>query len=176
MLIQAYQEDWEKNFKQIKAILETQLPLDKIEIEHIGSTSIKGLAAKAIIDIDIVYHQPQTFQEIKTGLERLDYTHHGDQGISGREVFKRNKQKKHHPILDSIRHHLYVCPVDSPELQRHLAFRDYLRKDEKARKAYEKLKFQIAALTDQDKKAYAKLKETMARDFIKSIIEKSKVT
>jgi GrpB-like predicted nucleotidyltransferase (UPF0157 family) len=174
MLIQAYNEDWERDFKRIKAILETQLPLNQIEIEHIGSTSVPGLAAKAIIDIDIVYHRPQTFQEIKAGLERLDYIHHGDQGIPCREVFKRNKQKKHHPILDSITHHLYVCPVDSLELQRHLAFRDFLRKDEKARIAYEKLKLQIAALTHQDKKAYAKLKESMAKDFIESIIEKAK--
>ncbi len=172
MLIQEYQEIWVNDFNRIKAVFEKNLP--GIDIEHIGSTSIKYLAAKAIIDIDIVYNRPISFEDVKEGLEKLGYYHNGNQGIEGREVFKRDKQKKRHLILDSIKHHLYVCEANNEELQRHLIFRDYLRENEEERKEYENLKWEIAEKTNQDRKEYAKLKETMAQEFVDSIIEKAK--
>lgn len=174
MLIQTYQKSWVADFNKIKAVLASNLQDVKVEIEHIGSTSIENLAAKAIIDIDIVYDDPKSFVRIKEGLEKLGYYHNGDQGIAGRAVFKRGTLEESHPVLDTIKHHLYVCHADNEELRRHLLFRDYLRKNEPARKAYEDLKYQIAALTNQDKKAYATLKETMARAFIESIIDKAR--
>ena len=174
MLIQKYQESWAMDFVKIKEVLVDNLPGNAIKIEHIGSTSIKNLAAKPIIDIDIAYNKSQSFREIKMGLEKIGYFHNGNQGIKGREVFKRGKQKEHHLILDSIKHHLYVCPIDSEEFQRHLIFRDYLRGNEKDRQEYENLKYQIAKKTDHDRKEYARLKEVMARDFVESILKKAK--
>ncbi len=172
MLIQAYQRSWEHDFQQIKEILEENIPIDDLTIEHVGSTSIQGLAAKPIIDMDIVYEKPESFQEIKRGLEALDYYHNGDQGIVGREVFKRKKKDGNHAILDAIKHHLYVCHIGSEELRKHLIFRDYLRENQPAREAYERFKYEIAEIANQDRKAYAKLKEIKARSFVESVITK----
>ena len=172
MLIQAYQRSWEHDFQQIKEILEENIVIDDLTIEHVGSTSVKGLAAKPIIDIDIVYKKTASFHEIKRGLEALDYYHNGNQGIVGREVFKRNKKDRNHVILDAITHHLYVCHIDSEELRKHLIFRDYLRENQQAREAYERLKYEIAEIVNQDRKAYAKLKEIKARTFVESVLAK----
>ena len=172
MLIQKYQDSWVNDFQHIKEAIEKNLPNVVINIEHIGSTSVRNLAAKPIIDIDLVYDQPRDFQDIKVGLEKLDYYHNGDQGIPGREVFKRAKQEKKHLILDTIKHHLYVCQANSEELHRHLIFRDALRTHEEERMAYEILKYEIAAKANQDRKVYAKLKEVMAREFVESVIRK----
>ena len=49
--------------------------------------------------------------EIKGQLENIGYKHVGDQGIKGREVFKRDKQITGFEILDRIPHHLYVCLI-----------------------------------------------------------------
>ena len=174
MLIQEHQEYWENDFNELKKVLEENIPTNDIKIEHIGSTSIKGLAAKPIIDIDIVHEKSASFKEIKMGLEKLGYYHNGNQGIQGREVFKREKKGENHITLDSIKHHLYVCHINSDELQRHLIFRDYLRENERERAEYEKLKYKIAEKTNQDRKKYAKLKEVMAKEFIELIIKKSK--
>jgi GrpB-like predicted nucleotidyltransferase (UPF0157 family) len=171
MLIQKYKKQWPNDFKQIKEVIEKNVSTDDIEIEHIGSTSVKGLAAKPIIDINVVFEKPESFSEIKMSLEKLGYYHNGDQGIEGREVFKRNKQGENHIILDAIKHHLYVCHKNSEELRRHLVFRDYLRKNEEKRIEYEALKYKIAQLTNQDRKEYANLKEVMAKDFVESIIK-----
>lgn len=174
MLIQKYQPSWVVDFSVIKNVIEENLLGLDITIEHIGSTSVKDLAAKAIIDIDVIYNEKETFEAIKTELEKLGYYHNGNQDIEGREVFKRKKLKTKHSILDSIQHHLYVCQADSEELQRHLAFRNFLRTNEKERKEYEYLKYEIALKTNQDKKEYAKLKEDMAKEFIESILQKAK--
>ena len=100
MLIQPYQKRWEDDFKKLMKILTEHISTNDIKIEHIGSTSVKGLAAKPIIDIDIVYEKPASFKDIKIGLETMGYYHNGNQGIEGREVFKREKERKNHQILD----------------------------------------------------------------------------
>ncbi|MGB0862321.1 MAG: GrpB family protein [Saprospiraceae bacterium] len=170
MLIQKYQESWENDFCVINKLIRKALSNIDIDIEHIGSTSVKNLAAKPIIDIDIVYNNAKSFDNIKLGLVQIGYFHNGDQGIKGREVFKRKDKK--HSILDSIQHHLYVCQSNSVELHRHLSFRDYLRNNEKERKEYEAIKYKIAEKANQNQKKYAKMKEIAAKEFINSIIEK----
>lgn len=145
-------------------------PFD-VQVEHVGSTAVKGLAAKPIIDIDIIYDKKSSFEEIGKHLELLGYTHVGDQGIKGREVFKRQKSFQNHEVLDSIQHHLYVCHFDNVELRKHLAFRDHLRANEDARNKYEYLKFVIAQKANHDRKTYAKLKEELASDFIWAILD-----
>lgn len=169
MLIQDYQDDWPVQFQQIQEILQEVLGAHSQSIEHIGSTSVPGLAAKPIIDIDIVYKNPSDFTGIKPVLEKLGYYHNGNQGIKDREVFKRNKGEEH-PVLDRIQHHLYACPSTSEELNRHLLFRDYLRKNPAASAQYQQLKYQIAAEAEQDRKRYAQLKEEQARSMIESFL------
>lgn len=76
--------------------------------------------------------------------------------------------------MDTITHHLYVCLKGSKALERHILFRDYLRKNEWARIKYQQMKYELAQKANQDKKRYAILKELKINDFIDSIIEKQK--
>ena len=170
-LIQPYQPIWANQFDTIQKILTESLEGCILRIEHVGSTSVVGLAAKAIIDMDIVYDSPEDFKVINERLAQLGYYHNGDQGVPQREAFKRKKNGVPHPILDTIPHHLYACPKDSPELKRHLKFRDFLRQNKSARLEYTALKQEIARQTNQDKAAYSLLKETMANSFIEGILE-----
>ena len=171
-LIIEYQKSWAKDFSTLKNILEENISLKNIKIEHIGSTSVKGLAAKAIIDIDIVYNEFESFKTIKSDLERIGYYHNGNQGIHGREVFKRLRPNNiEFQILDITTHHLYVCHKESEELKRHLIFRDFLRANPPERMAYQKLKYAIAEQTNNDKKEYQRIKEIRAKQFVESIIK-----
>jgi GrpB-like predicted nucleotidyltransferase (UPF0157 family) len=173
MLIIKYNPEWITHFEKIKEKLWNVLNGTNVEIEHVGSTSVPKLDAKPIIDIDIIYYEATDFQNIKKNLESLEYFHNGNQDIEGREVFKRNGAEKDE-ILDKITHHLYVCKHDCWELQRHILFRDYLRKHEIARNFYQNLKYQIAEEANQDRKLYANLKQLKANSFIDYIIELSK--
>lgn len=151
MLIVPHNPEWAKHFEQIKKKLSDYLDGIHINIEHIGGTAIKGLSAKPIIDLDIIHYHANEFEKIKIVLESAGYYHNGNQGIVGREVFKRNKIN-HDDILDEITHHLYVCLFDSEELEKQLLFRDYLKANDNLRIAYQNLKYEIANEADNDKK------------------------
>ncbi len=173
MLLQKYQENWVEHFNQLKKIIhQALLPLN-ISIEHIGSTSVPGLAAKPIIDIDIVFDTDISFDEINIKLEKLGYYHNGNQGIADRDVFKRNNKGPKHAVLDGIVHHLYVCPTHSVELQKHLVFRNYLIANSEATMHYQQLKYAIAEAANHDRKVYAQLKEIKATAFINGILKKA---
>lgn len=168
MLIQPYQTCWPEQFEQLNAELLKALP-PEVHIEHVGSTSVPGLAAKPIIDLDMVYFPGEiAFSLIKTALENIRYEHRGNQGIPGREVFRR-AAGGFHPVLDHISHHLYVCPAESPELLNHLQFRDYLRSHPEACQEYAALKYALANEAGQDRKRYALLKEERAKTFFEKI-------
>ncbi len=175
-LIQEYDPAWVLQFNTIKFVLIEALDALDVSVEHVGSTSVPGLAAKPIIDIDIVYRNLDDFQLLVERLSRIGYLHNGDQGIPGREAFKRSL---HEPggqpdsVLDTIRHHLYACHANGDELRRHILFRDYLRRHPDAREAYQRLKRQLAEETGQAHKAYAALKETRAREFILEMVRRA---
>ena len=174
MLIKKYTPEWINHFNDLKSEMNNALAGLNYSIEHIGSTSVPGLDSKNIIDMDIIYNVDADFEHIKAGLTQIGYYHNGNQGIEQREVFKRS-DNLYNSILDTIAHHLYACPADSPELKRHLLFRNYLRKNETARFQYQSMKYELAEKAGQDKKRYATLKEASMKAFIESIIEEEKV-
>jgi len=65
MLIQGIQSSWANDFERIKEIIMTSLNIEGLVMEHIGSTSIKGLSAKPIIDTDIAYEKTVSFDTIE---------------------------------------------------------------------------------------------------------------
>ena len=148
VVVQAYDGAWEQDFRAIEAELREALGDLALAIEHVGSTSVRGLSAKPIIDIDVVIRDAAALETVIARLGEIGYQHEGDLGVAGREAF-RYDGKAH-----LRRHHLYVCPRDSAELRRHLAFRDYLRRHPEAVRAYSRIKEEGAALYPDDIEKY----------------------
>ncbi len=121
VVVLPYDEAWAAAFRAIEAELRAALAGLALRIEHVGSTSVPGLSAKPIIDVDVVIHSRTELAAAVEALAAIGYRHEGDLGIAGREAFAYDG-KEH-----LQRHHLYVCAQDSAELKRHLAFRDHLR-------------------------------------------------
>ncbi|MBQ5342769.1 MAG: GrpB family protein, partial [Oscillospiraceae bacterium] len=106
-----YDSGWKKDFEDIRIELQNALGDLPLSIEHVGSTSVPGLSAKPIIDIDVVIENNDLLGDVIEALGKNGYIHEGDLGIEGREAF-RCEGKPH------LREHpLYVCPQDSPELK-----------------------------------------------------------
>ncbi|MBS3789945.1 MAG: GrpB family protein [Candidatus Thermoplasmatota archaeon] len=164
-----YDDSWAKNFRRLKNIYRDSLGDLLIEVEHVGSTAIPGLCAKPNLDIDLVIGSYSSFREVKDALFELGYEYEGDFGIEGREAFRRKDGKvpwdgselREHP------HNLYVCPEDSRELKRHLAFRDHLRENEESRKRYAELKRRLAKKYRDDRESYTEGKTK----FIERVLE-----
>ena len=137
--VQAYDEAWAEDFAKIRAELSDALGDLAMGIEHVGSTSVKGLSAKPIIDIDVVISDVSKLPAVIRALQAIGYVHEGNGDIEGREVFGYDG-KEH-----LRKHHLYVCTKDSSELRRHITFRDYLRSHPEAVAEYSRVKEEGAA-------------------------------
>ncbi len=148
VVVLPYDEQWEQDFLRIKAELTNALGQLTIGIEHVGSTSVRGLSAKPIIDIDVVMIDYTVWEDVASALGEIGYQHEGNLGIVGREAF-RYDGKEH-----LKKHHLYVCPKDSPELKRHIAFRDYLRTHPDAVREYSHIKEEAAKQYPNDIERY----------------------
>lgn len=163
-----YDPNWVKDFDNLSQVITGSLGNLIIGVEHVGSTSVPGLAAKPIIDLDVVIDSRDCLPEVVRHLELLGYEHEGDLGIEGREAFKRNGQDV--PYSDRIdtwvQHHLYVCERNNEELIRHIRFRNYLRNNPKQALAYGKLKYQLAERFPYDINAYVKGKQNLIEEIL----------
>ena len=152
VIVLPYDEHWAHDFLQIREELQAALGELALNIEHVGSTSVRGLSAKPIIDIDVVIKDYSSLDAVISALEGIGYQYEGDLGIAGREAFKY--EGKDH----LQKHHLYVCPQDSDELKRHIAFRDYLRAHPEAVREYSLIKEEGAKLYPYDIEKYIEYK------------------
>ena len=137
VVVEPYNKEWSHQFTQIKAGLETILGgVEYVSIEHVGSTSVPGLAAKPILDIDIVVLRDQ-LQNVISALSKpeANLLYMGELGIPDRHAFRSPSQL---PAQN-----LYVCIQNSPSLRNHLAVRDLLRKDDGLREEYGRLKLDL---------------------------------
>ena len=162
VVVEQYNEKWAQAFEDIRSELEAALGDLAISIEHVGSTSVRGLSAKPIIDIDVVIRDISSLPDVISALGSIGYRHEGDNGIPGREAFKYDG-KEH-----LMKHHLYVCAQDAAELKRHISFRDHLRSDPEAVREYSRIKEEGARLYPYDIDSYINYKSP----FIESIYQK----
>jgi GrpB-like predicted nucleotidyltransferase (UPF0157 family) len=159
-----YDPAWPATFDGLRARVWPAVTGLALAIEHIGSTSVPGLAAKPIIDMTVVL---PSANEVPRAIERLatiGYVHRGDLGIEGREAFGA-------PV-DLPAHHLYVCPERSLGLLNPLAVRDHLLIHPETARAYGDLKKSLAAEFPYDIESYV----TGKTDFILKILRKAGFT
>lgn len=129
-----------------------------VTVHHIGSTSVPGLAAKPIIDLMPLVTSLAALDAERGRLEALGYDWHGEFGIAGR---------RYCTLCDAagIRLvHAHFFSADSPEVERHIAFRDYLRAHQAAARAYEQEKRRARELHPEDSHAYTGEKTTWVRE------------
>lgn len=161
VIVVPYDSKWSDEFQKIKSYLEKTLKDSILAIEHVGSTSVEGLSAKPIIDIDIIIESYDKFEDVKSRLKSLGYYHEGDLGIKDREAFAYNDKN------EFMTHHLYVCPRDSEELKRHITFRNYLRTHKEDREKYSETKLQAATKYPTDIDSYIEAKSPCISEIYK---------
>ena len=93
MVVVEYVKEWPQDFLKIKTELQKAITVMS-NIQHVGSTSIPGMKAKPIIDIDVGLENWSDFEAVKRALAEIGYEYEGDRGITGREAFCRNGNRK----------------------------------------------------------------------------------
>jgi GrpB-like predicted nucleotidyltransferase (UPF0157 family) len=135
-------------------------------IEHVGSTSVPGMVAKPIIDIDVLLRGAADLPLAIERLAAIGYEHQGDRGIVGREAFRKDD-------ASLPAHHLYVCPPNSPEFARHVALRDYLRSHAHVARAYSELKRTLYPRFRDDRAGYQSATDAFVSELVRRACELS---
>jgi GrpB-like predicted nucleotidyltransferase (UPF0157 family) len=146
IIVVDYDPNWPIVFESLRKRIADALGDVAAAIEHVGSTAVPNLPAKPIIDIDVLLASETMLPAAIERLASIGYVHRGDLGVPGREAF-------YAPANDPP-HHLYVCPPQSAEFRRHVAFRDYLRAHPREAKIYANLKITLAERFRDDRPAY----------------------
>jgi GrpB-like predicted nucleotidyltransferase (UPF0157 family) len=153
-----YNPEWPEQFHRLRDRIWPSVRDIAVAVEHVGSTSVPGLAAKPVIDLDIVIASRGGVSEVAMRLTQLGYEHRGNLGVEDREAFTTPKNQP--------AHNLYVCPSDSLALRNHVTLRDHLRGHPTDVAAYSKLKKRLAEQFAHDVDGYVAGKT----DFILSIL------
>ena len=160
VVVEKWNPKWKDEFEKIVASLGEDIIYNSIKIEHVGSTSVEGLSAKPIIDLDIVIENDK-FEIIKRLLNDKEYEHEGNLGIEGRDAFAYSGKE------ELMIHHLYVCPKDSKELFKHITFRNFLRNNPVLAAEYSRVKEQAALLYPNDIDKYMEFKSDIIEKIYK---------
>jgi GrpB-like predicted nucleotidyltransferase (UPF0157 family) len=154
-----YHPDWPKKFETHARVIAEALGSSALRVEHIGSTSVPGLAAKPIIDILVVVPDSADESAYLPQLEAAGYV------LRVREPHWNEHRMFRTPEKDV---HIHIYSIGCPEIQRNLSFRDCLRRNIDDRRRYEQTKRELAAKEWSDMNAYADAKteviESILRD------------
>src|SRR5262249_20210502 len=112
IIVVDYDPTWPLTFAALRAPIFEALRTIASAVEHVGRTSVPGLAAKPIVDMDVVLPSRAEIPAAIEKLATLGYTHRGDLGIPEREAFN---SPAHLPT-----HNLYACVLGSAALANHL--------------------------------------------------------
>jgi GrpB-like predicted nucleotidyltransferase (UPF0157 family) len=138
IVIEDYDPAWPGRFDAIRAGLEETLGELVVGVEHVGSTSVPGLAAKPVIDIDLLIEDTGDESRYLPALERAGYR------LVLREPWWHGHRMLVGPAEDI---NLHVWPKDAPEPVRHRLFRDWLRSHPADRDRYAAAKRRLASDT-----------------------------
>jgi GrpB-like predicted nucleotidyltransferase (UPF0157 family) len=152
-----YDPDWPKKFETHARRIAGALGRAALRIEHVGSTSVPGLAAKPVVDILVVV--PDSADE-SAYLPRLE--------AAGYVLRVREPEWNEHRMLRTPERdaHVHVYSAGCTEVGRVLAFRDRLRRNREDRRRYERLKRELAAKEWPDMNDYAAAKTEVIESVI----------
>lgn len=160
VVVVEYDDSWPSRFEEIASVVWPAVRDVALRIDHVGSTSVPGLAAKPIIDMDVVIAPEASVAEVISRLAEIGYAWRGDLGVRGREAFSAPADGP------STAHHLYLVVEGSRPHLDHVLLRDLLRRDEEARRRYGEAKKVNAASCGGDIEAYLSAKAGLVAELL----------
>lgn len=157
IVVVPYDPQWPELFKQEAEKVRSVLGELLIEIHHIGSTSVPNLPAKPVIDMLPIVRDITMVDALNPQFEAIGYEAMGENGIPGRRYFRKGG-------IYHRSHHLHIFGEDNLiDINRHLAFRDYLRTHPDVVAEYAALKQKLAKQFPDDIMSYSDGKDAFIK-------------
>jgi GrpB-like predicted nucleotidyltransferase (UPF0157 family) len=144
-----YDPNWPSRFEDMRGRLAEVLGPTALRIDHVGSTAVPGLSAKAVIDIQLSVPDVEDEAAFKNSIESL--------GFELRWISTGHRYFRPPAGLPRLTQ-IHVCTIGSQWERVHLLFRDYLRTHPKTRRDYEELKVKLATEYGDNRIGYADAK------------------
>ncbi|MFL5800334.1 MAG: GrpB family protein [Roseiflexaceae bacterium] len=154
-----YTPVWVTLFESERARLQYALGADALDIQHIGSTAVPGLAAKPILDLGIAVAAEVVVAACVPRLAALGYTYHGYRGTDQGHFFDQGSEQH-------LTHYLHMLLIGDPAWSNYLRFRDYLIAHPVVRDAYMQLKQSLAAQYAENRAAYTAAKASFVQHIL----------
>ena len=152
-----YDPEWPHWFEQAAAQIRTALGDAALEIHHVGSTSVPGLIAKPLIDIDLVVADTTDEEAYVPKLEAAGYVLR----VREPDWFEHRLLRGYDPPVQ-----VHVFPPECPEVEQMLLFRDWLRTNDADRELYARAKRDLAAQEWKYVQNYADAKTDVVQEII----------
>ena len=153
-----HDERWARDFQSIRDRLWPVVAAAALAVEHVGSTAVPGLAAKPVIDVDVVVADAGRVAPVVAALASIGSAHRGDLGVPGREAFSM--------VPGLPPHHLYVVVLGSEPYRDHVDLRDHLRAHPGAAARYAAEKRRLSPLLVTDREAYVRGKAWLVTELL----------
>ncbi len=150
--IVSHRDTWRQEFSRLAVVLAQAIP-DVVAVEHVGSTAIPGVAARDILDVEVVVSNVEDEAAFSVPLQRLGFRRFNppDLAAAGLRLFV--------PDDGSGRVHVHVCERGSIQHRRHVAVRDYLRAHPDEARRYAEVKREAARRAAGRRAAYSQAKD-----------------
>ncbi|MGH2994701.1 MAG: NAD-dependent protein deacylase [Gaiellaceae bacterium] len=132
-----YEPAWPRLYEEEAARVSEALGDAVVAIEHMGSTSVPGLASKPVIDISVGLRSLELSPREIAAMERLGYEYLGEFGLPGRLYLRKGRERR--------THHVHAVEWGGEHWHRHRAFREYLRAHPEEAAGYAEEKRSLAA-------------------------------
>jgi GrpB-like predicted nucleotidyltransferase (UPF0157 family) len=156
--LREHNPSWADKAREEATRLTTAVGEVMIVVHHIGSTAIPYIQAKPILDLMPIVVSHAEFEKSRSTVERLGYAWWGEHGLSGRRYCSLDDPLTGHRTVQ-----LHCYERDSPEIARHLAFREYLKTHRDLAREYEAEKCRCQTLHPFDAHAYTECKNAWIR-------------
>ena len=133
--VRDHDPSWAERGRQYRRSIESLCQDLGVEVEHIGSTSVPGLASKPVIDIQVGAPSAQV-EEAVVRLSTVGFEHVPDAGVEGREYLRRRGAEAAN---------VHIVARGGALWNDNILFRDYLRSHRDAARSYERAKREAAA-------------------------------
>jgi GrpB-like predicted nucleotidyltransferase (UPF0157 family) len=156
-----HNQKWREAFEVESKSVADALGENVVTVHHIGSTAISGIYAKPVIDLLVEVKDIIKVDGQSSAMESLGYEVMGEFGIPGRRFFRKDNQ-------ESVRtHHIHIFEIASAQVERHLAFRDYMLAHPEDAQKYSELKRELARKYPQNIDRYMDGKDGFIKEMDK---------
>lgn len=163
--LREHNPEWSRLFEEEAETIRQRVGDLTLAIEHIGSTSVAGLVAKPILDLAIIFSEPDQLNAIIERLTPVPYLDRGDKGDNGAYLLVRETAPRVRVA------HLHLVEASDPQLRQWMAFRDLLRSSPDARTRYADLKRMLARDHELNRQGYTAGKESLVRELTATALD-----